>query len=125
MILNMWLPQHPSFGNDNWYIAHSHNHNIINKEWEKLSTIVYKAFLENTYEREKKLQKCKSSLNIEYTYKIEVSITICDSIYSSTRTASKHKINDWYVMNDQTDVHSSCSYRNYYKAYLNDEISDK
>ena len=50
----MWLPQHPIFDNDSWYIAHSHNHIVINEKWEILSTIIYKTFLVNTYEREKR-----------------------------------------------------------------------
>ena len=75
--------------------------------------------------KEKIMLKYKSSPNLEYTCKIEVSTTMCNSIYSSTRTANKHKINYQCVLNDWIDAHDSCSYMNYYKAFLNDEISDK
>ena len=71
------------------------------------------------------MRKYKSSPNLEYTYKIEVSTTMCNSIYSSTRTTSKHKINEQCVMNDQIYAHGSYSCTNYYKAFLNDEIEDK
>ena len=72
-----------------------------------------------------KVWKCKSSPNLENTYKTEIITTMYDSIHSSTQTVSKYKINDQYVMNDQIDAHGLCSYRNYYKAFLNDEINDK
>ena len=34
IMLNLWLPQHPSFGNDSWYIAHSLKHMIITESKE-------------------------------------------------------------------------------------------
>ena len=75
--------------------------------------------------KEKIMLKCKSSPNLEYICKTEVSTTMCNPIYSSTWIANKHEKNDRCIMNDQTNVHSSCSYKNYYKIFLNDEISDK
>ena len=69
--------------------------------------------------KEKKVRKDKSSPNLENTYKIKVSTTVCDSIHSSTRTVSKHIINDQCVVNDQIDAHGSCSYMNYCKIFLN------
>ena len=75
--------------------------------------------------KEKRVLKCKSNPNIEYTCKKEVSTTKCNHIYSSTRITSKHEKNNRCIVNDQMDVHSLCSYMNYHKVFLNDEISDK
>ena len=75
--------------------------------------------------KEKKVRKYKSSSNLENTCKIEVSTTMCDFIHSSTQTASKHKINDQCIANNQIDAHGSCSYKNYHKPFLNDKINDK
>ena len=75
--------------------------------------------------KEKRVLKYKSSPNLEYTCKTEVNTTMCNSIYSSTRTVNKCKKNDRCIMNDQTDIHSLCSCKNYYKTFLNDEIRDK
>ena len=71
---------------------------------EELCIVTYNAFLVNTFEREKG-QKCKFSTNLENIYKAEVNTTIYDSIYSSTRILSKHKINDQCIVNDQIDAH--------------------
>ena len=51
----------------------------------------YKDFLVNTF-KTKRMWKRKSSPNLEYTCKIEVSTTMCNPIYSSTRIKSKHEI---------------------------------
>ena len=86
----MRLPQHSSFGDDSWYIwAFTHNSNNGGK-LKEINYNYYKAFLVNTFEIEK-VQKCKSSPNLEYTYKIEVSTTMYDFIHSSTRIANKHE----------------------------------
>ena len=69
--------------------------------------------------------KYKSSPNLEYTYKTEVNTTMCNSIYSSTRTTSKHEINDQCVINDQIDARNSCSCKNYYETIQNDKVNDK
>ena len=71
------------------------------------------------------MRESKSSPNLENTYMLEVSTTIRNSFHSSTRTTSKHKTNDQCVMNDQTDTHSLCFCKNYYKAFLNDKVNDK
>ena len=63
----------------------------------------------------KKVRKCKSSPNLEYTCKTEINITINNSIHSSTRTVSKRKINDQCIMNDQINARSSWPCRNYYE----------
>ena len=73
--------------------------------------------------KEKKYRNINLVLNLDYTYKIVVSTTMCDSIYSSTRTTSKHKINDQCVVNDQIDAHGSCSYRNYEMFISSREIT--
>ena len=69
---------------------YEHSHITVIMAESKRNYNYYKAFLVNTFEMEK-VRKCKSSPNLEYTCKTEVSTTMCDSIYSSTRIENKQK----------------------------------
>ena len=45
-------------------------------------------------QKRKKVRKYKSSPNLEYTCKTEVSTTVCNPVYSSTWIANKHEKNN-------------------------------
>ena len=65
IMLNLWLPQHPSFGNVSWYIAHSYNHSIITKIREILLNYLQCFPSKYIWNRKKKYKNVNLSLNLE------------------------------------------------------------